>query len=83
MIPLEVILLLLDKLKQEVIEGLSSPGDTSSFGFGMLHGQFVLLEEFHKRLNNTVETANRSERKASDDNSGQEDIHDQDDEYQL
>lgn len=55
MISLEMVLVILDALRSETLEGLASPGNPTEFGFGTLHGQLKMIEELRGRLNDAVE----------------------------
>jgi len=77
LISLELILHLLDTLRAETIDGLSSPGNPTEFGFGTIHGQMKTIEEMHSRLSDLVEQSHNSG------NEGHNDSSEDQDDYQI
>lgn len=85
MIPLEVVLTLLDRLRAQGIALLETPVGRDAFAYGDACGWMRAVETMRIDLTNTVETANRSERKASSDEiSGQNEFdRDEEDTYSI
>lgn len=84
MIPLEIVLLIINGVRNDAIEMIANPVGRDGFAYGQAHGWMQAANAFQERLNAAVEekeTANRnSERRANNDSS--EEITDEDD-YQL
>lgn len=61
MIDLELLFLILTELKQEAIDGITSPPGRDAFAFGAIHGQMQALSAFEARLRAEVSKFNNHE----------------------